>query len=116
MQEEIKQNQEKQTSADPGFENDAIKPKTRGKKRRGTIIKEVSDPIWLSLSEGSNLGSVNKKTIRRGIQSQEIKYKIIKERYFVELSSLVQYLYSKKKLKNKFLSSGLGQYVKEWRK
>jgi hypothetical protein len=76
---------------------------------------EVKYPIWLSVSEAAGLGGVQSKTIRRAIKSeQDLKYKIIKNRYQIELASLLQYLRKNTKLKNKLLKFGLGQYVKEW--
>ncbi len=81
----------------------------------GILKNPVAYPIWLSVSEAAKIGGVNTKTIRRAIQSEKIKYKIYKDRYLVGLRSLIQFLNSNKKLKNKLNFNGIGQYVKEWR-
>lgn len=81
------------------------------------IIKEVNNPIWLSVSEAADLGGVQDKTIRRAIKSgHNLKYKIVKNRYHIELTSLLNFLQQNTKLKNKLNNFGLGQYVSEWRK
>jgi hypothetical protein len=82
-----------------------------------SILKNpVANPIWLSISEAAKLGGVNTKTIRRAIQSEKIKYKIYKNRYLIGLKSLILYLNSNTKLKNKLIFNGIGQYIKGSRK
>ncbi len=77
--------------------------------------KEVKYPIWVSVSEAADLGGVQGKTIRRAIKSDtNLKYKIVKNRYQIELGSLLAYLHKNTKLRNKISEFGLGQYVKEW--
>jgi len=80
------------------------------------LNKNIANPIWLSISEAAKLGGVTPKTIRRAIQSQKIKYRIIKNRYQVDLSLLIIYLNSKTKLKNKLNYFGIGQYIENWKK
>jgi len=95
-----------------------------GKKRHGGSRKKAKtflsadfpNPVWLSLSEASNIGGLSKKTIRRAVELKLIKYKIVKERYVIEFASLILFIHSKKKLKNKFNQSGIGQYIKDWKK
>jgi len=77
--------------------------------------KGLNKALWLSVSEAANLGGVQNKTIRRAIQSNIIKYKIISNRYVVDFTSVIEYLHSKTKLKNKLDQFGLGQYVDKWR-
>ena len=85
---------------------EANKPKT----------KEVDFPIWVSVSEAADLGGVQGKTIRRAIKTDpNLCYKIIKNRYHIELGSLLIFLHKNTKLKNKLLSFGLGQYVDRWK-
>jgi hypothetical protein len=72
-------------------------------------------PLWLSISESAKLGGVTAKTIRRAIQSKQVKFKIIKNRYLVALDSVLRYLAAKKKLQNKLNQYGLGQYVEKWK-
>ena len=78
----------------------------------------VKNTIWLSVSEAAKLGGVQTKTIRRAlkIEKTELKFKIVKNRYQIEFGSLLTFVYSNKKLQNKFLDNGLGQYVGVWEK
>jgi hypothetical protein len=79
-------------------------------------VQEVKYPIWVSVSEAADLGGVQGKTIRRAIKSDtNLKYKIVKNRYQIELGSLIVFLNKNTKLKNKFMEFGLGQYVSEWK-
>lgn len=78
--------------------------------------KEVSYPIWISVSEAAGLGGVGDKTIRRAIKTDSnLRYKIVKNRYQIEFGSLLAFLYKNTKLKNKLKDFGLGQYVNEWK-
>ncbi len=80
-------------------------------------IKETNSPLWLSVSEGARLGGVQDKTIRRAIKNDpDLVYKIVKNRYQIEFSSLLTFLNKNTKLKNKLRDFGLGQYVNEWKK
>jgi len=96
----------------------ANEEKVTKKKKKGDESKvEISlppDPLWLSVSEAAKIGGIEQKTIRRAIQSEKVKFKIINDRYLIEFSSMVKYLYSNTKLRNKFLSFGVGQYVEKW--
>ena len=77
--------------------------------------KEVKYPIWVSVSEAAGLGGVQGKTIRRAIKlDPNLRYKIVKNRYQIELGSLLSFLHKNTKLKNKLKESGLGQYVSEY--
>lgn len=77
---------------------------------------EVRTPIWLSVSEAAGLGGITGKTIRRAIKSDpKLRYKIVKNRYQIELGSLLSFLHKNTKLHNKLKDFGLGQYVKEWK-
>lgn len=90
---------------------------TKKKKKDDESKIEISlplEPLWLSVSEAAKIGGVEQKTIRRAIQSEKVKFKIINDRYLIEFSSMVKYLYSNTKLRNKFLSFGVGQYVERW--
>lgn len=72
--------------------------------------------IWLSVTEAADLAGVNDKTIRRALKDSDLLlYKIVKDRYKIELKSLIKYMELNTKLNNKFLNYGLGQYVKEWK-
>ena len=76
---------------------------------------EITTPIWLSVSEAAKIGGVQTKTIRRAIQFNNVKYKIIGNRYLIDLATLLVFLQSKTKLKNKLNQFGLGQYVDKWK-
>jgi hypothetical protein len=91
----------------------------RGKKNSlniSTVLtKEVTHIIWLTVSECSKLCGVTTKTIRRAIQAHSIRYKIVKNRYLIDLASAVTFLYTNKKLRNKLNNYGIGQYIEKWR-
>ncbi len=78
------------------------------------VLKTVPNPIWLSVTEAAKLGGVQNKTVRRAIQNNNIKFKIIGNRYLIDLSSLITFLYTKTKLKNKLNQLGIGQYINKW--
>lgn len=80
-----------------------------------TNQNDTKSTVWLSVSEAAKIGGVQNKTVRRAIQFNHVKYKIIGNRYLVDFSSLVAYLHTKTKLKNKFNQFGLGQYVEKWK-
>ena len=80
------------------------------------LNKTLKNPIWLSVSEAAKFGGVQTKTIRRAIQAKTVKFKIVKNRYSIECDSLIIYLNSKKKLRNKLKNYGIGQYVEKWNK
>ena len=91
------------------------------KKHKKQLLKvnilnnKVINPIWLSISEAAKLGGVQTKTIRRAIQAKTIQYKVINNRYIVDFASVIIYLHSKNKLKNKLNQFGIGQYIDKWR-
>ena len=92
--------------AEEKLENNNIQPE---------LNNEISTPIWLSVSEAARIGGVQTKTIRRAIQFNNVKYKIIGNRYSIDLYSLIIFLQAKTKLKNKLNQFGLGQYVDKWK-
>ena len=86
------------------------------KKTMTRAIKGPKKEIWLSVSEAAELGGVGDKTIRRALkESGFLVYKIVKDRYKIELESLINYMNLNKKLNNKFLNYVLGQYVEKWK-
>ncbi len=77
---------------------------------------QVSHPIYLSVSEAAKLGGVQDKTIRRALkQAGELDFKIVNNRYQINLSSLISYLHKNTKLKNKLYNHGLGQFIDKWK-
>jgi len=73
------------------------------------------EPLWLSVSETAKVAGISTKTIRRAIQAKEIRYKLVKERYLIDFGSVVNYLNSDLKLRNK-LAGAIGQYIENWKK
>jgi len=88
----------------------------KSEKKEEILNSHISNPVWLSVSESAKIGGVTNKTIRRAIQSNNIKYKILKNRYLIDIASLIQYLLKTKKLENKLNKYGIGQYVDKWEK
>lgn len=80
------------------------------------LSQSVNNPIFMSVSESAKIGGVQNKTIRRAIKSNLVSYKITGNRYLVNLKSLIIYLHSKTKLKNKLYNFGIGQYIEKWKK
>lgn len=91
-----------------------LEEQSKNNEIKSIINNEIKNPVWLSVSEAAKIGGVQTKTIRRAIQYNNVKYKIIGNRYLIDLSSLVTFLHTKTKLKNKLNQFGLGQYVDKW--
>jgi hypothetical protein len=93
--------------------------KKRGRKPNPKPVNnpptEVLHPLWLSVSEAAKISGVGSKTIRRAIEAAHIKFKIVNNRYSINLVSLITFLLKKTKLRNKFFQHGLGQYVDKWK-
>lgn len=84
-------------------------------EQKEIINKGIKNPLWFSVSEAAKIGGVNTKTIRRAIQSNTIKYKVVKNRYLIDLISVINYLNATTKLRNKLDDLGIGQYVDKWK-
>jgi hypothetical protein len=92
------------------------KKKSSPTKEEITLLSaEPANPVWLTLAEAGKICGVRKKTIKRALRLALIKYKIVESRYQVDLRSAILYCASKKKIWNKLLSNGLGQYVEKWK-
>lgn len=77
-----------------------------------SVEQKISSPLWFSVSSSAKLGGVDPKTIRRALKKDSgLKYKIVKNRYKIELGSLLSFLSQNTKLKNKLKKNGLGQYL-----
>lgn len=81
---------------------------------KSVLSVEPANPIWLTMAEAAKLAGVQKRTIKRAIRSGALKYRIVDNRYRVDLRVVLLYVFSKKKLKNKFHEFGLGQYVEKF--
>jgi len=84
------------------------------KENKNILKKDVENPIWLSVSESAKIAGVQTKTIRRAISAKKVTYKIVKERYLIDMRSVIILAKQTTKLNNKFNNFGIGQYVKEW--
>lgn len=77
-----------------------------------TDNQEINFPLWFSVSSSAKLGGIGTKTIRRALKSESgLRYKIVKDRYQIELGSLLEFLNKSTRLRNKLKKSGLGQYL-----
>ncbi len=81
--------------------------------RRKNIKKEIINPLWLTISEASKVCGISNKTVRRSIKNLSVDFKVIDDRYFVELLSVVIFLKTNVKLSNKYYEIGLGQYLEK---
>ena len=109
------------TRTQPFKTNSTENTKKPGKKDQENkylplLEKNIKNPIWLSVSEAAKLGGVQTKTIRRAIKSNHLRYKVIGNRYLINLESLIAFSYSNRKLRNKLSEYGLGQYIEKWEK
>ncbi len=92
--------------------------KTKKNNRQPIISShpaEVISPIWLSVSESAKLGGVQSKTIRRGLDSGILKFKVVRNRYLINFATLAIWMLKNTKLRNKFNNFGIGQYVDKWK-
>ncbi|MCP3682237.1 MAG: hypothetical protein GY861_06045 [bacterium] len=123
MEKEIK-NEDLATNLETNTDNEIVaNTEKKSKKKKKDKIKDPSflpsteeDTIlWFSVSVSAQIGGVQDKTIRRAIKSHLVKYKVTSNRYLVEFKSLIIFIHSNTKLKNKFYQFGLGQHIKEWK-
>ena len=85
-------------------------------KIENPLSESEIEPIWVSVSEAAKFGGIQGKTIRRAIQANLINYKVINDRYQIDFGSVIKYLYTSTKLKNKLLNEGVGKYIDKWKK
>lgn len=90
------------------------KHKTTTHKLNFSGLNKIENLLWVSVSEAAKFGGVTTKTIRRALKMNLIIFKIIKNRYLIDFTSLIIFLHSNKKLINKFYQFGLGQYINLW--
>ncbi|MFH1522632.1 MAG: hypothetical protein ABIE43_02320 [Patescibacteria group bacterium] len=95
--------------------NNSLIRNNKSKYPINILAKNISNPLWLSVSEAAKIGGVNTKTIRRAIKFNSLSFKVSGNRYFINLTSLILYLYSGTKLKNKLNEFGIGQYIEKWK-
>lgn len=75
----------------------------------------VTNPLWLSANQTATLLGVKKKTIKRAIKSNLVKYKIERNKYLIEFESAIEFAHDSRRLENKLYRDGIGQYVKIFR-
>lgn len=71
--------------------------------------------IRVSVSEAAKLFGVSQKAIRQAIKAEEIRYIVVKGRYKINFSSLVEWSQLSTRRRNQFKKQGLGQYVDKWK-
>ena len=71
--------------------------------------------LRLSVSESAKLFGVSSKTIRQAIKDEELKYIVVKGRYKINFSSLVDWSQKSTRRANLLKNAGLGQYVEQWK-
>jgi len=92
-------------SSDPDFILAKIKDNNQGEEKF----------IWLSVSEVAKLGGLSTKTVRRAIEKGQLKYKVINNRYLINMTTAIKFFLSSPKLKNKLNQDGIGQWIVEWK-
>jgi hypothetical protein len=93
----------------------AAADKPEDKSNSGFLSQDANNPVWLTMAEAAKLGGIQKRTIKRAIRANAIRYRIVESRYQVDMRSVLLYFFSKKKLWNKLIEFGIGQYVEKWK-
>jgi hypothetical protein len=98
-----------------------IQPTSKSKKKNADeqdeniLSLKLLNPLWLSVSETAKIVGITTKTVRRAIQSHKVIYKVVMDRYLIDLKSSLHFVFSNKKLKNKLTQKGIGQYIDKWK-
>ena len=71
--------------------------------------------IRVSVSEAARLFGVSSKTIRQAIKNEELKYIVVKARYKINFSSLIEWSRQSTRRSNQLDNQGIGQYVDQWK-
>lgn len=71
--------------------------------------------IRVSVSEAAKLFGVSTKAIRQAIKADELRYIVVKGRYKINFSSLVEWSQLSTRRRNQFQAQGLGQYIEKWK-
>ena len=71
--------------------------------------------IRVSVSEAARLFGVSSKTIRQAIKGDDLKYIVVKGRYKINFSSLIEWSRQSARRSNQLDNQGLGQYVDKWK-
>lgn len=77
----------------------------------------MSEPtiVRVSVSEAGRLFGINPRTIRRALTTGELTYIVVRGRYKINFESLVRWSQQKSTVGKKRDTSGIGQYVEQWK-
>lgn len=75
----------------------------------------MENTIRVSVSEAARLFGVSSKTIRQAIRNEELKYIVVKNRYKINFSSLIEWSRQSTRRSNQLDKQGIGQYVDQWK-
>lgn len=71
--------------------------------------------VWLSVSEVALLGGLSTKTVRRAIENNQLRYRVINNRYQISFEMAIKFFLSSPTLANKLNQDGIGQWVEKWK-
>jgi len=71
--------------------------------------------IRVSVSEAARLFGVSDKTIRQAIRENQLKYIVVKGRYKINFSSLIEWSRQSTRRSNQLDKQGIGQYIDQWK-
>lgn len=71
--------------------------------------------IRVSVSEAARLFGVTSKTIRQAIKNNQVKYIVVKGRYKINFSSLIEWSRQSTRRSNQLDQRGIGQYIDQWK-
>ena len=71
--------------------------------------------IRVSVSEAAKLFGISSRTVRRAIADGTIAYVVVRGRYKINFESLVRWSQNRATVRNKLASSGIGQFVEQWK-
>ncbi len=71
--------------------------------------------IRVSVSEAAKLFGISTRTVRRAIADGEVAYVVVRGRYKLNFESLVRWSQTRTSVRNKLASSGIGQFVEQWK-
>jgi excisionase family DNA binding protein len=79
------------------------------------MAEEIENIIRVSVSEAAQLFGVSTKTIRQAIKTEELRYIVVRGRYKINFTSLVEWSQKSTRRSNQLKNRGLGQYVDQWK-
>ncbi|HEU0050542.1 MAG TPA: helix-turn-helix domain-containing protein [Patescibacteria group bacterium] len=76
---------------------------------------QESPSIRLGTGEAARFFGVHPRTIHRAIKENKLRYIVVRNRYKILFSSLVQWSQSSVKIQHKRDTRGIGQWVDKWK-